>query len=179
MQKILLTSSGFDNKNIAFKFKELINKHNDDIKVLFIPTASMENENYDYINLCKQELLNIGVLDSNIYTHNLDFSISHEEITSFDAIYVCGGNTQYLFEAMERVNFKNALNAFFASDKVYIGVSAGSIVLNYLGYFTSRLEVHCNDGSPVGAVQDSPSNCIKLADNQAVLFVDDTMVLFE
>lgn len=38
MKKILLTSGGFDNKKIADKFLELVNKPVNEIKVLFITT---------------------------------------------------------------------------------------------------------------------------------------------
>lgn len=179
MQSFLLTSSGFDNRNISLKLRELIGKSFEYSKVLFIPTASMKSQNYEYINLCRQELIDIGVLDSSIFSYNLDYTLSRDIIREFDFIYVCGGNTQDLFEAMENINFKAFLTEFFTSDRVYVGVSAGSIVLNYLGYFTSRLEVHCVEGSSTGLVEDHPTNCINLTDSQAIFLNDEIMELFE
>ena len=60
MRKILLTSAGF-NKRFKELFLEQIGKHPDDIKILFVPTASIVNdEAREAISICLYELQNMG-----------------------------------------------------------------------------------------------------------------------
>jgi len=54
----------------------------------------------------------------------------YKQIMSSDIIYVCGGNTFYLLKYMNDCNFKNALMAFLENDGIYIGSSAGAIVMS-------------------------------------------------
>ena len=68
MQKIILTSTGFTNKNIKERFLELVNIPADKIKVIFIPTAAITEDAKGMIPICKGQLLNAGILEDNIYT---------------------------------------------------------------------------------------------------------------
>ena len=45
-----------------------------------------------------------------------------------DIIFVAGGNTFYLLNAMRRSGFEKVIRKLLKSGKVYIGVSAGSVV---------------------------------------------------
>ena len=40
-----------------------------------------------------------------------------------------GGNTYYLLEAMNQINFQDVLDVFFKRGGIYLGSSAGSIVM--------------------------------------------------
>ena len=67
---------------------KLVNILADKIKVIFILTAAIIEEAKEIIPICKNELLNSGILENNIYTYDLDRIMSSDEICNFNAIYV-------------------------------------------------------------------------------------------
>ena len=127
--KLLLTSAGFENAQIGRKFVELVGKPASEIRVIFIPTASRTKEELRYVNKARKEILNIGVQGENIKTLHLDHHISYYEVKDFDAIYVCGGNTFFLLHQVRKTGFDKIVKQFLTDDKLYIGVSAGSILV--------------------------------------------------
>lgn len=184
MQKLILTSTGFDNRKIEEKFLELINTTKDKIKVLFIPTAAITEEQKAIVPLCKNDLLNAGVLEQHIVTYDLNRIIRPEEINNFNAVYVCGGNTQHLLNKMNEMRFHIPLKKFLDNGGVYVGVSAGSIVLasnfpNNLGYINCILNVHAKNCSHRGHVDTSNCPNIKLTDNQAIVIIDKKIYIIE
>ncbi len=54
MSNILLTSAGFDNKKIEEKFLELVDKPVGKIKVIFIPTAAITEEQKAIVPFCEK-----------------------------------------------------------------------------------------------------------------------------
>jgi len=184
VQNILLTSAGFDNKNIEVKFLELVSKPVETIKILFIPTAAIRAEQKSIIPLCKSELLHAGILEENIVSYNLDRIMESDEICSYDGIYVCGGSPQYLLDQMNKMEFYTPLQSFLHSGGVYMGVSAGSIVMaknltSNLGYINCILSVHDKHGSDVGLLDTNRCPNIKLNDDQAILIVNDLISVIE
>ena len=184
MQKIMLTSTGFNNKNIKERFLELVNIPADKIKVIFIPTAAITEEAKEIIPICKNELLNAGILENNIYTYDLDRIMSSNEICNFNAIYVCGGDPQHLLNKMNKTEFYLPLKKFLDNGGVYLGVSAGSIVLsknlsNNLEYINCTLSVHSNEGTECGDINANDCPKIKLTDNQAIVITDNDIVIIE
>lgn len=122
--KLLLTSAGFFNPEVSEVFLRLLNKPIEDIHVIFIPTASRTEEELKYVQGAKQELLDLGV--KNINTLNLDRKVTADEIKNANVIYVCGGNTFYLLQKICESGLDKLLHDF---DGLYVGVSAGSIVV--------------------------------------------------
>jgi len=184
MPNLILTSAGFDNKKIEEKFLEMVKISSDEIKVMFIPTAAITEEQKAIVPLCKNDLLNAGVLERNIITYDLDRIISCEEICNFNAIYVCGGNTQHLLNKINDTEFYVPLKEFLDNGGVYVGVSAGSIVAaknlpNNLGYINCTLSVHCKDGTECGQVDTSECPNIKLTNNQAIIIIDSYISIIE
>ncbi len=129
MKKLLLTSAGFENPEIWEEFLKLVNKHASEIKLIFVPTASRTKEELHYVEKAKNELLDFGITNQNIKTLNLDHIILYEEVSGFDAIYVCGGNTFYLLDRVRKTGFDKIIKQFLKDGKIYVGVSAGSILL--------------------------------------------------
>lgn len=129
MKKLLLTSAGFKNPKVGEEFLKLINEPASEIKIIFVPTASITKEELFYVEKSKKELLNIGIDKQNIKILDLDHTISYNEVSAFDVIYVCGGNTFYLLDRIRKTGFDNVIKQFLADGKIYIGVSAGSILL--------------------------------------------------
>ncbi|HLC81065.1 MAG TPA: Type 1 glutamine amidotransferase-like domain-containing protein [Candidatus Nanoarchaeia archaeon] len=129
LMKLLLTSAGFENAKIGRKFVELVGKPASEIRVVFIPTASRTKEESRYADEARKEILNTGVRGENIKTLNLDHHISYPEIKDFDAIYVCGGNTFFLLHQARKTGFDKIIKQFLNDGKLYVGVSAGSILV--------------------------------------------------
>lgn len=184
MQKIILTSTGFTNKNIRGRFLELVNMPADKIKVIFIPTAAITEDAKAMIPICKDQLLNVGILEDNIYTYDLDRIMSCDEICNFNAIYVCGGNPQYLLNKMNETEFYIPLKKFLDNGGVYLGVSAGSIVLsenlpNNLEYINCVLNVHSKEGTECGYLNTDDCPKIKLTDKQAIVITDNDIAIIE
>lgn len=184
MQNLILTSAGFDNKKIEEKFLELVNVPSEKMKVLFIPTAAITEEQKAVIPLCKNDLFNAGILEDNIVTYGLDRIISFEEISKFNAIYVCGGSTQHLINKMFETEFNIPLKKFLNNGGIYIGVSAGSIVLarnypNGLGYINCKLNVHADIGTEYGHLDTRDCPNVKLTDNQAIVITGNDISIIE
>ena len=125
--KLLLTSAGFLNKEVSDTFLSLLNKPVGQIHIIFIPTASRTEHELKYVEESRQELVDLGI--TKITTLNLDRKVMVEEINSADVIYVCGGNTFRLLKYAREAHFKETIEKLLDRGGVYIGVSAGSIIL--------------------------------------------------
>ena len=129
MKKLLLTSAGFENPKIGGEFLKLIEKSVSEVKVLFIPTASRTKEELYWVGESKKELIGVGIKEENIINFNLDREFDEGELNKIEVIYVCGGNTFYLLHKIKEIGFENAIKKFILDGKVYVGVSAGSMVM--------------------------------------------------
>ena len=184
MKRILLTSTGFTNKNLEKLFLNHIGKPAQNLRVIFVPTAANDEESKSVLPFCRQDLTDAGVLDENIVTYDLDRAMDIAELCSFDAIYFCGGSESHLMDAINKVKFAPVLMEAVNSGLFYIGVSAGSMiasasVINGLGIIPNRLEPHCEeditpDGSLPGA--ELPVN---ISDDQAVWITDDEAIILQ
>lgn len=182
MKKILLTSTGFDNKNIEKKFLELLNKNPEDAKVLFIITAAIDPDAVRILSGCLDDLTNCGIKDENITVYDMHKAMILQELTVFDAIYVCGGSTKHLVSRMEEINFKYVVNEYTNNGGIYVGVSAGSVCAsgkypNGLGFIKNVLDVHCDVGSEIGKIDNDDE--INLDDNQAIFISDEGAVIIQ
>ena len=182
MRKILLTSTGFENKNIEKKFLELLNKKAEESKVLFIITAAIDPDAIRILSGCLDDLTNCGIKDENITICDLHRAMSEEKLKTFDAIYVCGGSTKHLVSRMAEVDFKKIVDKYIDNGGIYIGVSAGSVCTsgkyeNGLGFIKNVLDVHCELGSPNGDITTNDKIC--LTNNQAFFINDNVIEIFE
>src|SRR3989344_8018960 len=132
MKKLLLTSSGFSNSKIGEEFLKLLDKNPTDVKVLFIPTASeykLENgEEMFYVKESEKELIGLGISKENIFWLDVKDTPMAGDVQSYDVMYVCGGNTFYLMDKLRKTGFDKKITDFVNSGKVYVGVSAGSVI---------------------------------------------------
>jgi len=126
MKKLLLTSAGLANSKITEAFLKLVDKPASEIKIVFVPTASRTEEELHYVEESKKELIGLGIKRENIKTLNLDRKISYGDVTDFDMIYVCGGNTFYLLKKVRESGFDGIIKKFVENGGIYFGVSAGS-----------------------------------------------------
>jgi dipeptidase E len=202
MCKILLTSAGFENPIVGNEFLNLVNKTPSTIKILFIPTASRTEEELYYVEKSKEELLSIGIEEKNIITFNLDYNLSEEELNKIDVIYICGGNTFYLLHRVRETKFDKVIMDFVSSGKVYVGVSAGSLLagpnikvkdlykdndigikdfrglnitdITVIPHYTEEAKEKIQE-----IKEDSKYEIITLTDSQALLIIDSDIKIIE
>lgn len=178
MKHILLTSTGFTNKKLEKLFLENTGKATDKIRVIFVPTAAVDDESRSMIPECRKDLTDAGILEENITDYNLNSPMNADEISNFDAIYFCGGSETHLIEAIHKADFASTLKNAVNNGLFYIGVSAGSMIASSsvnegLGFIPNALEPHCEKNiTPNGALPDK-NIPVNISDVQAVWITDD------
>lgn len=199
---LFLTSAGLTDE-MKKKFFALIGKHPEDVKVLYIPTAGIETDGArEGIAVCFQELSSMGIRYENILVYNLELILSKdyqrtyssyvttpfmitrlltvEELKSFDAIVVSGGDSAVLCREMVRTGFDRILEDAIDNGLVYVGISAGSMYA--AGNLADGLHIIDNpiiphwDGTEILELP-TDGDAIMLADGQAVYVEDDCMRL--
>ena len=126
---MLLTSGGM--VPMKDEIIDLLQKPAYDVTVAFITTAYKHklDENPDYVNIDLQVMKDMG-----FNVEEIDIEGKKEQqlmhlFESKDIIFVEGGNTFYLLRAMRGCHFEDVIRKLLKQGKVYIGVSAGSIVV--------------------------------------------------
>jgi len=124
MKKLILTSTGLSNPKVM---EELLAMPPDLNKtVAMVVTASRDKENNPWNQLTKQQFLQAGFTKVDFvdleFQENYDFS-------QCAVIFVSGGNTFKLLKFVKSSNFKSELESFLNNGGIYIGSSAGSIIV--------------------------------------------------
>lgn len=127
MKNIILTSNGFINssprsKKIDELFKEIAN----DKKVLILGNATLGGSNTSQREPVKTNFENVGARQVDIVDINID---NQKCILEYEVIYVIGGDPRYLLDLVATTNIKDILKQFLKSGGIYIGESAGSMIL--------------------------------------------------
>lgn len=184
-RRILLTSTGFTNKNIEKIFIDNIHKPLSDVKVIFVPTAANDPESKSIVPECYKDLTNAGIPDKNIMWYDLDRQMNLSEIMAYDAIYFCGGSEKYLIKRINQINFEPILISAINNGIFFIGVSAGSMIVsdsvkNGLGIIKNKLEPHCEKNIALnGNINLNDNTQIRLSDNQALWIYGDRSIIVE
>ena len=127
--KLFLSSSGLSDIN-ENDFLALLEREPKGLRVAFVPTAmSKEPEEV------KQKYIPADIADLEKLGMKVNFvdleKLSEEKIIStfkpYDIIYVYGGNTFYLMDYANKSGFTKHILEII-KDKIYFGVSAGSII---------------------------------------------------
>lgn len=182
---VLLTSAGwfYDidggvKENIRQRFLNMLGKPVSEAKVLFIPTAAINDEARKMAGKCRDELLHAGINPENITVYDVDGSLSADEAMTQDMIYFTGGDTGYLLRRIKDTGFDAIIKKMVYANKVYVGVSAGSVIAAPnirdpydekaagLALVHAYINVHQPEGTP--ARTDLPLPYIPLTDNQAL-----------
>jgi dipeptidase E len=129
--KLLLTSAGIRNESLKGALLKLVGKPVEEASVVFIPTASdIENGDKDWllddierfraVGAWKQfDIVDIAAVEKNFW---------ESRIREADVLYVGGGNEYFLMHHIENSGLKELLPELLKT-KVWVGVSAGSMVL--------------------------------------------------
>jgi dipeptidase E len=129
--KLLLTSAGLTNDSIAHALFELAGKKPEDTSLVFIPTASnVETGDKgwlidDLVNLKKQGFKLIDIADISAVSEE----VWRPKFEKADVLFFEGGNTYHLMEWINKSGLA-ALLPDLLKTRVYVGVSAGSMVTN-------------------------------------------------
>lgn len=127
-KKIVLTSCGIIDENLKQEFYKLLNKEIENIKLLYITTA-IDGEDDSDTNWIDEEfntILDLGIKKENIREYKMDYEI---DLSVYDMIYMMGGNTFYLLKKIRETKFDIKLKEAINNSIVYVGSSAGSIIL--------------------------------------------------
>ena len=123
--KILLTSTGLTPDNIYLKFKTLVSDPGN-IAVVIITTAADGKSENKYSQLAKKQFQELGFVKIDFVDFETD---PQKNLSPYGIIYVCGGNTFKLLTFAKEAGFKSSIENLLKRDGIYIGVSAGSIIL--------------------------------------------------
>jgi dipeptidase E len=122
---ILLTSAGLSSKNVYNKFKKIVDLKSF-ARAVIITTASYGKENNQYSQLALSQLKSAGFTMVDFYDFEND---GLKNLSTYDVIYVCGGNTFKLMKFAKEMNFDKEIRSLLKRDGMYIGVSAGSLII--------------------------------------------------
>lgn len=123
MGTIILTSDSFANTRIKEKFLALSKKRD---MAAIVTTAAKGKENHKYSQLAHDQFLEFGFKTVDF----VDFESNPQtDISMFDVIYVCGGNTFRLMNAAKQSNFRDQIKKVLDGGGIYVGVSAGSLIV--------------------------------------------------
>jgi dipeptidase E len=127
--KLLLTSGGLSNKSISNALRELVGKDIKNTSVAFIPTASnVEDGDKQYLiddldGLNKRNYKSVDVVDISA----LKKDIWKPRLENADILFFEGGNSFHLMRWINKSGFIDLLPGLLKT-KIYVGVSAGSMV---------------------------------------------------
>lgn len=159
MATLFLTSTGFSAPAVHQAFVQEIKSMNRQAKVLIITTASSKGPSNPYIQASYQEFCDLGFTDVNYFdllTDDIDL------IKQAKVIYVCGGNTFRLMNALRDTGADQLLKDFCKqSDTVYIGVSAGSIIV----------------GQSIASAVGHDENKVALEDLTGLRLINDVLIV--
>lgn len=127
MKKIFLTSSFVD---VADLFVEFAEEKCAGKTVTFIPTASLVEDVTFYVDAGKKALEERGLIVDELEISTATKEKIDSTLKKNDYIYVTGGNTFFLLQELKRTGADTVISEQVNSGKMYIGESAGSIVLS-------------------------------------------------
>ena len=129
--KLLLTSAGLKNKTLAKAVLDLVGKPAEEIHLAFIPTAmnpargdrgwfidnlyEIKQQNYKFI-----DIVDISALPREVWQPRLETA---------DVLIFSGGVPPHLMRWLNESGLKYLLPEFLKT-KVYVGISAGSIIMS-------------------------------------------------
>lgn len=150
---IILTSRGLSNDKLMNETKKYI--ENNMKKGVIITTGSVEyKENDIHIPNLTKQLNNLGLT-----VEYLDLEYQNPQaLNNYDVILINGGNPYYLLKYMRLTNCKTIFEELI-KEKIIIGVSAGSVVLQntieLINYYTPEMndEVKLTDFRGLGIIE--------------------------
>ncbi len=123
--KLLLTSDGMTSEAIKREFLGLLDKPPEKIKILRIAY----NRDEDSLARSRAPLVEAGIKDENMDIIDIAKEEKADSFDEYDIIYVLGGNTFAILDKMRKLRMEKMIIDFINSGKLYIGISAGSMIV--------------------------------------------------
>ncbi len=129
--KLLLTSGGLTNQSIVSTLLDLVTKKPQYTNLCFISTAATIETGdkswfiNDLINIHKLGFKTISIVDIGATSED----VWKPQLDDADILFFSGGNTYHLMECINKSGLKELLPEYLKT-KVWVGISAGSIVTN-------------------------------------------------
>jgi dipeptidase E len=139
MKKLFLASSFKDVAHLLVDFA------GEDLKgktVTFIPTASIPEKMKFYVGAGKKDLEKLGLVIDELEISKAKAAEIADKLQQNDYIYISGGNTFFLLQELRRTKADKHLMDQINSGKLYIGESAGSMVMSPDITYASSLDDH-------------------------------------
>lgn len=127
MKRMFLASSFCD---VASLFKEFVGEEVIGKRVTFIPTASIVEEYVGHVENDKKAFEALGIIVDTLEISTASLSEITTKLTTNDYIFVSGGNTFYLLQELRRSGAEQVIIEQIVLGKVYIGTSAGSVIMS-------------------------------------------------
>lgn len=126
MRKLFLASSFSEVASLFPKFacEEIKGK-----RITFIPTASLVEEVRFYVDDDRKAFEELGIIVEELEITTASPDKISEILNRNDYIFVSGGNTFYLLQELRRKGADILITEQIRAGKLYIGTSAGSIIL--------------------------------------------------
>jgi len=127
MKNLILMSDGFTeetskNDEINGLFKRVAEGK----KVMVLGNATLGGSNFSQRELVKNRFENVGAKQVDIVDINRDNTAT---VLDYDVLYVIGGDPRFLLNMLYETNVKENISQFLHNGGVYIGESAGSMIL--------------------------------------------------
>lgn len=128
--KLLLTSGGITNDELADELAQLTGKRFDELKIGFIPNAAFGDPSEDkgWLIDDMSRLRVRGAAVAILSIADLTVEEIAEQLAPVDVVFVGGGQTFYLSWLMQQKGLFELLPKLLET-KVYAGISAGSMIM--------------------------------------------------
>ncbi len=127
MKKMFLASSFAD---VADLFAKFMDGKCEGRRITFIPTASLPEEVNFYVAAGRESLEKLGLVIDELEISTASKKEIADRLQKNDYIYVTGGNTFFLLQELKRTGADRIIAEQISSGKLYVGESAGAIVLS-------------------------------------------------
>ncbi|OGO89332.1 MAG: hypothetical protein A2Y24_04220 [Clostridiales bacterium GWE2_32_10] len=128
MKRLLLMSAGFCTESLQRKAKDFFEKDMKEVKVMYFDTAAEPEEDKEYLQDELAWIYATGISKENIEKYEMTSELTEEEMLTYDAIWMSGGNTYYLLDRIRKTGFDKKLAKVLEEGALYMGASAGSMV---------------------------------------------------
>lgn len=146
--KLLLTSAGISNKSLENALKKLVKGK---VKIAFIPTAAnMEEGDKKWLITDLNNCMKLGSVDI-VDISALKRDVWLSRLKKANVIFVGGGSTVYLMDWIKKSGLVDDLRNLLET-RVYVGISAGSIVLSQTLFASSEFIYGDEDGKEHGGL---------------------------
>lgn len=129
--KLFLTSRGIfgdlrdEDREHLFR---VVGKPPSEIRVALIPTAGYPYIKQEYIEAAFEHFASYGMALEIVDLKEEDEHSVEAKLAHVDVIYVNGGSTYWLLHWVRQTGFEQIVRRLMDQGKVYVGVSAGSII---------------------------------------------------